>query len=95
VGPQTREVVENILTSKPFVQQVYKACDGILRLARQYGDSRMEAACRRIEPKRASNYGMVRNILEKGLDAGAMYGADASAPYIPDNDNVRGPEAYQ
>jgi hypothetical protein len=95
VGPQTREVVENILKSKPFVQQSYKACEGILRLARQYGDSRMEAACRRIEPKRAANYGMVRNILEKGLDTGAMYGADASAPYIPANDNVRGPEAYQ
>ena len=37
----------SILRSRPHPEQGFRACLGILRLARQYGVDRLEAACRR------------------------------------------------
>ncbi len=45
IGPATREVVSHILQSKPHPEQGYRACLGMLALARKFGDTRMEAAC--------------------------------------------------
>ena len=51
IGPHTRAAVDNILSSALFVQQSYRSCQGVLRLEKRYGAERLEAACRRIEPK--------------------------------------------
>ena len=50
IGPATHEVMEAVLKSPRFVQQSYKACHGILRLAAKFGNERLENACLRIGP---------------------------------------------
>ena len=70
------------------------ACQGVLRLAGKYGAERLEAACRRIEPKTASTYKRIEAILRNNLDDTPPAQSDMM-PYIPKNDNVRGSSAYQ
>src|SRR5207247_10713864 len=45
IGPSTAKLAELILESRHTPEQGYRACIGILRLARQYGSDRLEAAC--------------------------------------------------
>ena len=47
IGPGTIALVEAIMKAKPHPEQRFRACLGILRLARSYGSARLEAACRR------------------------------------------------
>jgi transposase len=44
IGASTGAVVEHLLKSKPHPEQGYRACLGLLSLARQYGRERLEAA---------------------------------------------------
>lgn len=95
IGSETRAVVDAILSRPFFVQQSYRACQGILRLASRYTPTRLEQACKHIEPKAAASYHMVESILKNGIDKTDSGMQAADTPYIPKNDNVRGPEAYQ
>ena len=47
IGPSTAALTALILESRPHPEQGYRACIGILRLARHYGAARLEAACDR------------------------------------------------
>ena len=47
IGPSTAKSTALILESRPHPEQGYRACIGILRLARHYGADRLEAACDR------------------------------------------------
>lgn len=94
IGPHTRASIDNILQSALFVQQSYRACQGVLRLAIRYGSDRVEAACQRIEPKTASTYKRIEAILRSNLDEQPLWPSDMT-PYIPENENVRGAEEYQ
>ena len=94
IGPHTRESIACILNSALFVQQAYRSCQGVLHLAIRYGASRLEAACRRIEPKSASTYKRIEAILKSNLDETPLISSDM-APYIPKNDNIRGASVYK
>jgi transposase len=43
IGPDTATLIQVILRSRPHPEQGFRACLGILRLARQYGTDRLEA----------------------------------------------------
>ena len=94
IGPETRAVVDAILNRPYFVQQAYRACQGILRLAGRYTSSRLEEACRHIEPKSAASYKMVESILKNNLDK-VQESRSNDTIYMPTHDNVRGAEAYK
>lgn len=75
-------------------EQGYRACLGLMRLAREYGDERLEAACARAQSIRTPHYRSVKSILASGLDrqdSSLLAGATAS---MPTHDNVRGPGYY-
>jgi transposase len=94
IGPDTATLVEVILRSRPHPEQGFRACLGILRLARQYGTDRLEAACRRGLEIGARSYGSISSILDKGLDRQSLPRA-ATAPELPlDHPNIRGSRYY-
>ena len=66
IGPATIALVEAIMKAKPHPEQGFRACLGILRLARSYGSARIEAACRRGNDIGATTYGSIRSILQLG-----------------------------
>jgi transposase len=47
IGAGVRDVVKWQLDNRPHPEQGYRACLGLLRLAKHYGNERLEAACRR------------------------------------------------
>lgn len=92
VGPATLQVVRVILRSKIFYEQTYNSCLGILRLGKQYGNERLEAACLRAADSPLVNYGIIANILKRNLDKLIL--TQAVSP-IPSHDQIRGAGFYQ
>lgn len=93
IGEHTSKVLGIILESKPFVQQAYRSCQGVLSLARKFSPDRLEAACIRVGDAPLINYQMIKNILEKNLDKEDAQPIEVS--YMPQNENVRGASAYE
>ena len=96
IGPATEALVAAILADRPHPEQGYRSCLGILRLAKRYGDARLEAACARAGAVRARSYRHVAAILARGLDRlpdTAPTPDDGAAP-TPAHGNVRGPGYY-
>jgi len=92
VGPATLQVISRILKSKVFYEQTYNSCLGILRLGKEYGNDRLEAACLRVADSPVVNYGIIANILKKNLDK-VISIKDVSP--IPPHDQIRGADLYQ
>jgi transposase len=93
-GPATAQVVETILASRPHPQQGFRACLGIMRLGKSYGDERLEAACRRALTLGACSYKSIESILKKGLDRHPVPEQPA-ATTASRHANIRGPQYYQ
>ncbi len=95
VGPKTAELIEAILQDRPHPEQGYRSCLGILRLAKQYGPERLEAACTRAVLVRARSYRHVQSILKNGLDRIAPPKSPTDSPRLPlTHGNVRGGDYY-
>jgi transposase len=95
IGPHTKALVHHQLTRKPHPEMGYRACLGLLALARHYGEERLEAACQRAVALGAFNRRSVVSILQAGLDRQPLPTATAQSDWIsPDHDHVRGPDYY-
>jgi transposase len=68
-GPNTAAVAEGILASRPHPVQGYRACLGVLRLGKQHGSARLEAACVRALALGALSYQSIKSILRHGLES--------------------------
>jgi len=97
IGASTASVVRWQMERRPHPEQGYRSCLGLMRLAREYGDERLEAACARAQSIRAPHYRSVKSILASGLDrqGSSLLGGErgAVAP-MPQHDNVRGAGYY-
>ena len=95
VGPQTAALVEQILANRPHPEQGYRSCLGLLRLAKQYGPDRVEAASRRAVAVGARSYRHVEAMLKHGLDRVPLEADAPPSPPRAGHANVRGPAYYQ
>jgi transposase len=94
IGPGTAGLIATILTSRPHPEQGYRACLGILRLERQYGAERLEAACNRGLDIGARSYGSIQSILKNGLDRHPRRSGAQGELLLPNHPNLRGPRYY-
>jgi transposase len=92
VGPDTGALVEIILREKPHPEQGFRSCLGILRLAKTYGNDRLEAACGRALAINARSYSSVSSILTNNLDRRNPRKAE-DGPAIR-HPNLRGPDYF-
>ena len=93
VGPSTAELTKRLLIEKAHPEQGYRACLGLMRLTRNHGRSRMEAACERALAVGAHRYRSIASILEKGLDRQPLAPPQAELA-LPDHANLRGSGYY-
>ena len=92
IGPATAALCDLILEHKPHPEQGFRACLGILRLAKPFGAARLEAASERAIDIGARTYGSVKSILDHNLDrCPAHKPAERTAVVHP---NIRGPRYY-
>ena len=94
IGPDTATLAALILESRRHPEQGFRACLGILRLARHYGAERLEAACRRGLEIGARSYASVNSILQHGLDRRPPPRTAATAELPLDHPNIRGSRYY-
>jgi transposase len=94
-GESTARLVEEILNSRPYPEQGYKTCLGIINLTRNYDPVRVEAAAKRALKFRACSYRSMKSILASGLDRQPDNEEQAVLPGLLPHQNIRGPEYYQ
>jgi transposase len=98
IGPATAQVVEKILASRPYPEQAFKACLGVIRLGRAYGPERVEAAAKRAIKYNACSYRSMNAILASSLDRQpdpeSLPSKDGQM-CLPFHQNIRGQEYYQ
>jgi len=93
VGGSTGILCELILEERRHPEQGFRACLGIVRLAKSFGRERVEAACLRALEIGARSYGSVKSILDNKLDRQAGPKRAADGPAIL-HANIRGPRYY-
>ncbi len=92
-GP-TATLVERILATKAHPEHGYRACLGLMSLARRYGNERTAAACARALAVGAISYTSVKSILAEGLDRVPLPSGPSPAPAPPEHENLRGADYW-
>lgn len=93
IGPNTADVVQHVLASKPHPEQGFRSCLGILRLGSRFGKDWLEAACARAKAIGSASYKSVTSILNTGLDQRPL--EEPAQPELPlSHENIRGPNYY-
>jgi len=93
IGPATAEAVTRLMAENKHPEHGYRACLGLLSLAKRYGKERLEAACMRALQIGACQYRHVHDILKNNREQSAP--ATAGDWITPDHAHVRGPGYYQ
>jgi transposase len=94
LGPSAHALCSGILADRPHPEQGFRSCLGILRLAKKYGNERLENACARCVSANARSYRSVESVLRHGLDTLPVGDVSdvTSAPL--EHENVRGRGYY-
>jgi transposase len=77
---------------KRHPEQGFRACLGIVRLAKPFGAERLEAAAARAIDIGARTYGSVKSILDNNLDRHPAHKPADGAAIV--HSNIRGPRYY-
>ena len=91
IGPQTATLVKATLRSRPFPEQAYRSCLGILSLAKKYNHALLEQACQSVLEAKEFSYKAVAEeliYLQKQVTAPVV-------ETLPTHENIRGAEYYQ
>lgn len=92
IGPNTAALVDLILRTKTHPEQGFRACLGIVRLAKPHGRDALEAACLRAIDIGGLSYTSVNSILRNNLHRHRPE-KPAEGPAIS-HPNIRGPEYF-
>lgn len=99
IGPGTRDVVQWQFDNRPHPEQGYRACLGLLNLAKRYGPARLEAASRRALAIGSPTRKRIQSILDTKLDQQPELFTTAAvptpvSPLVP-HANVRGADFFR
>ena len=92
IGPQTTALIQATLKSRPFPEQAYRTCLGILSLSRKYAPHWVETACQTLLESRTCSYAALKAELE-WLTEHAPATAEPEA--LPAHENIRGHNYYR
>lgn len=92
VGPHTQAFLKAMLNSRPFPEQAYRSCLGILSLAKKHPHTHLEQACQAALEAKTFAYKAVK----EELDWLAKQPVSPVIPKtLPTHANIRGHEYYQ
>lgn len=93
IGSSTEALVTILLEQKQHPEQAYRACLGLLNLAKQYSPERLDAACLRAIHIKAPRLKNVKSILQSNMDQLPLpaHPEQATMDLHP---NVRGSDYY-
>jgi len=94
VGPMTERLAQTILAERRHPEHGYRSCLGLFRLAKRYGNDRVEAASARALAASARSYRHVESILKHGFDRAPALDTESRASGNIVHENVRGRDYY-
>ena len=94
IGSHTQQVVSRWLGQKKHAEQSYRACLGLLNLAKTYTPERLEAACHRALKSGIDRLAGIRSILQKGLDQQPLPAQQQELLADIEHTNIRGNSYY-
>lgn len=92
VGPQTAALISATLKSRPFPEQAFRSCLGILSLAKKHPHSRIEQACQAALNAKEFSYKAVKDELDWITRQLAL---PVTPETLPTHANIRGDQYYQ
>lgn len=92
VGPHTIDFIDATLKSRPFPEQAYRSCLGILSLAKKHPHSRIEQACQAALEAKTFSYKTVKEELDWLTKQPAL---PVTPETLPVHANIRGEKYYQ
>jgi len=92
-GVACAEVIRRILATRLHPEQGYRSCLGLLRLEKQHGAQRLEAACARALALGSAAYQTVASILKRRQENLPLPGEGNWS--VPEHAHLRGPKYYQ
>jgi transposase len=93
ISSETATFAEQMLKSRPHPEHAYRACLGLMSLARRYGNDRVGAACGRALASGTTSYSSVKSILSEGLDRIPLEPPE-QLPEPQTHENLRGADYY-
>jgi transposase len=93
IGEETEKYIIEILNRRPYPEQAYKTCQGILNYAAKVGVVRLNAACSRAAFYGDYSYKTIVTILEKRLDQVPLE-PESLKTWMPIHTNIRGEDYY-
>ena len=95
IGAPTQEYIKRVLDAKPYPEQAYKSCIGILSMAKKVGNHRLNRACERAMNYNSFGYMVIKNILDKRLDEAQIEDSKPTQLSLPFHQNIRGKDYYK
>ena len=92
IGPCTATVAKTIMESKPHPALGFRSCQGLLRLAKDYSNARLESACQRACHSGAKSYQHVKTMLKNKQDQAPL--PEIAPTLAIEHFNVRGADYY-
>ena len=93
IGPGCQEVIRQLLNRKQHPEQNYRSCLGVLSLSKQYGDSRLDAACTKAIAIKSPTRKSIISILKHNLDKHALPSMEEQK-LSASHENIRGSNYY-
>ncbi len=95
IGTATENFINQMIDARPFPEQAYRACLGVLRLGSRFGENRLEKACERALVMGVTRYKQIQTMLENNLDKLPLPLTLSQPPSLPaQHANVRGATYY-
>jgi transposase len=91
IGPHTQALIKGTLQSRPYPEQAYRTCLGILGLAKNNSRANMETACQMVLEARMFSY----KALEQELVFLQTTAMTQPVEALPTHANIRGSEYYR
>jgi transposase len=92
IGVNGRQVVSTMLAELSHPERGYRACLGLIRIARKYGAARTERACQLAVKAGACSYRSVSSMLKTGRDLQVLDTTESRTP--GSHENIRGADYY-
>jgi transposase len=93
-GPNVAEFIEKIISTHKHPEQSYKTCKGIIFMSRNYGNSRLDQACKKALHLGYCSYKAITEMLAHNRE-NLEEEPSLFDPVLPEHQNIRGKTYYQ
>ena len=93
IHEDVKQYITEVINLRPYPEQAYKSCIGILALGKKVGNERLISACRRGILFNDYSYKTIRAIIEMNLDKTHEVD-ELQDKSMPAHENIRGKEYY-